>query len=104
MTTKQKDRIRKVRGLYALGVIVGFVCLIYSNYIFFIGFHNADTCHNIEKINWGYDLSFKEQKISGEIWEVGDCYLSGLGDIIIGFYINMFSALFLGYNFAGLLK
>jgi hypothetical protein len=94
-----------------LTVVIGVAVLILGFFIFTIGFHNVDICHNGEAFNYilsiesllenGEDNSpqLGETKLNGEYWSYNECYINGLGNLNGGIFIAILGAFIFGYSF-----
>lgn len=83
-------------------IFIGLAILCFGQYMFWAGFHNTDVCRNEEKISLMYDIDIKEQKLTGEAWDLDMCIVQGLKQEVIGVYICIIGAFILGLARGGI--
>ena len=81
-----------------------FLMSIWGMDIFSKGFHNTDLCHNEKIFSYIFQTTIWETTLEGEIISLDDCYIRGLNQLRMGFFIFGASAFLAGTFYGYLLR
>ena len=88
MKTKTKENVKIF--LLALAFIYGFSA-------FWTGWHNLDSAQNFDMLNTKYSwMNLTDMSLGGKLMNFDYMYVIGARQMMIGFYIVLFSSFFLG--------
>ena len=82
--------------IWWIGFFSSLIFLVYYANIFAAGYHNIDICHNEKVLSLEKNLGLEEVRLDGGVWSLDDCYLYGLGQVILGFNYSLLASFMLG--------
>jgi hypothetical protein len=90
--------------IYVSMMIISFVLLILSVFLFMNGVHNADLGQNINFLNAEFNLSLGDLASDLNVYSGTELYIKGMNHVVLSFFICLFSSLALGVSLRGLKK
>ena len=96
--------MKKAEIIHKMILILYIVIFSLSFYVLSLGLHNIDVGHNMKWVENEFNTTIIDKGVYGNVFTSESAYSTGMQQVLIAFWVAVFSSFVLGYEILGSCK